>query len=141
MTGEDSRHERPAAILLIVLLFVVGCRQDKTPQAKQARLIAVENMQLKERLADIEARHANEFGRCQEELAVCRRRIETLERDLQKGIAARVNSVTMAVMNENARLRQEIEQLRAEVRAAGSAASLHALVPTNAASAAEKGCE
>ncbi len=115
MTGGDSRHWKPAAIVLIVLLFVIGCRQDRTPQAKQARLIAVENAQLKERLVAVEARHGKELGHCQEELAVCRRRIETLERDLQKGIAARVNSVTMAVMNENARLRQEIEQLRAEV--------------------------
>lgn len=115
MAGRDNKYWGLIGALLIVSLLIVGCRQDKAPQARQARLIAVENAQLKERLTDVEARHAKELGRCQEELAVCRRRIETLERDLQKGIAARVNSVTMAVMNENARLRQEIEELRAEI--------------------------
>jgi archaellum component FlaC len=122
MAGRGSRYLVLVTGLLIVLLPAGGCRREKTPEAKQARLIAAESMQLKDRLADLEnqigklrARHADDLKQREDRLAACRKRVETLEKDLQKGIAERVNSVTAAVMDENARLRQEIAQLRVEI--------------------------
>lgn len=115
------------SILLVVGLLMVslpagGCRHEKTPGAKQARLIAAENIQLKKHLADREAelaraetQHAQDVEQCEERLAACQERTENLQKDLQKGIAERVNSVTAAVVDENARLRQEIQKLRAEI--------------------------
>lgn len=119
MAGKGTRFLVLITGLLIVLLPAGGCRREKTPDAKQARLIAAESMQLKARLADLEnqigqlkARHADDLEQREDRLAACRRRVEALEKDLQQGIAERVNSVTAAVMNDNARLRREIEQLR-----------------------------
>ncbi len=101
---------------------VSGCRQEATPEARQARLIAAESIQLKERLAErdaemerLQAHYAREIERRQQQLEACRKRIEALEKDLHSGIAQRVDSVMAPVMAENARLRKEIETLRAEI--------------------------
>ena len=119
MAGRRGRCPEQVIGLLIVLLLAGGCRHEKTPDTKQARLIAAESMQLKKQLADLQgqigklkARHAGDIKQREDRLAACRKRVETLEKDLQKGIAERVNSVTAAVMDENARLRREIEQLK-----------------------------
>ncbi|UCD50429.1 MAG: hypothetical protein JSW27_23255 [Phycisphaerales bacterium] len=122
MAGRGVRSLVLIAGLLMVSLPAGGCRREQTPDTKQARLIAAESMQLKKRLADLEdeiarlkAQHAQDLKQREDQLAACRRRVEALEKDLQKGIAERVNSVTATVMDENARLRQEIERLRAEI--------------------------
>ncbi len=99
-----------------------GCVQETAPEAKQARLIAAESIQLRRQVADCEeemerlrARHAEEIERREAQLAAGQKRIEALERDFQDGIARQVGSVMAAVMDENARLRREIEMLRAEI--------------------------
>jgi chromosome segregation ATPase len=111
--------------LLVGCMFgwASGCRQDKAPEARQARLIAAESMQLRKQLAErdaeieeIEARHTKEIEQRQEQLAACQKRITVLQRDLEQGVARRVDSVMAAVMAENARLRKEVETLRAEIQ-------------------------
>jgi len=122
MAGRRSRFLILVVGLLIVLPPAGGCRRQKTPDTKQARLIAAESMQLKKRLADLEdqigtlkARHADDLEQREDQLAASRKRIDALEKDLQQGIAERVKSVTAAVMDENTRLRREITRLRAEI--------------------------
>lgn len=107
------------AWLIIVTLFA-GCRQ--TPDRRQARLLAAENTELNERLADQKAEtqallqeQIEELAQCQEELAQCAQRNEQLQGEIQKGIAQRVGDVTAKVMDENAKLRKEIKDLRTEV--------------------------
>lgn len=111
-----------AAVVGLLLGFGPGCRQEATPEAKQARLIAAESMQLRKQLAardeemkQVEARHAREIEQRQKQLEACQKRIEALQKDLEAGIAARVEGVVAGVMDENARLRKEIESLRAEI--------------------------
>lgn len=113
-----------AVVVGLLLGFGSGCGQQTTPEAKQARLIAAESVQLRKQLADcdrererLEARTAEEVEQREGQLAACQKRIETLERDFQDGIARQVGSVMAAVMDENARLRREIETLRAEIEA------------------------
>ena len=122
MTSMGNRCFGLAAGLLFISLLAGGCHREATPETKQARLIAAENMQLQKSLTDrdtemdrLRTEHARALKQKEDELTACRARIENLERDLQKGIAERVNSVTAAVMAENARLRQEIEQLKAQL--------------------------
>ncbi len=118
--------ERRTLILVVVVGSMLGggsgCQQETAPEAKQARLIAAENIQLRRQLADCEGEMEKLRVRCAEEveqrearMAACQKRIEALERDFQDGIARQVGSVMAAVMDENARLRREIETLRAEI--------------------------
>jgi len=112
-----------AVTVFVVAAMLAGCQQPQTPNEKQARLLAAENMQLKERLANQQARaetaqkqQAQKLQQQEEELAKCRARAEQLQKDLEKGIAERVRDVTTQVMDENARLRKEIERLQAEIK-------------------------
>jgi chromosome segregation ATPase len=118
--------ERNALIVTVVVGLMLGlgsgCRRETTPEARQARLIAAESMQLRKQLADcdaemekLKARHAKEIEQRQTQLDACQQRVEALQKDLQKGVAARVESVMATVMDENGRLRKEIESLRAEI--------------------------
>ncbi len=111
-----------AVVVGLLLGFGSGCGQETTPEAKQARLIAAESVQLRKQLADcerekehLETRCTNEIEQREAQLAACQSRIEALEKDFQDGIARQVGSVMAAVMDENARLRREIEMLRAEI--------------------------
>ena len=120
MAGKGNKRFGLVAGLLAIAILASGCHHEATPGTKQARLISAENMQLKKSLASYEAesdklraQHARDLKQKEDQLAACRKRIATLQSDLQQGIAERVNSVTAAVMDENARLRREVETLKA----------------------------
>lgn len=122
MAGRGSRFWALVTALLVLSALAGGCRQERTPEAKQARLIAAESMQLKGQLADLEgqidhlqAQYASDMRQLKGQLAASRKLNESLRKDLENGIAERVNSVTAAVMDENATLRRQIQQLHAEI--------------------------
>jgi uncharacterized lipoprotein YajG len=113
---------------VVATLLIAGCQQPQqtadAPNEKQARLLAAQNAdqqkQLAARQAEIQAlrqKHSQDLQQRDEELARCKARIATLEKDIERGIAERVSGVTTALMEENARLRKEIEQLQAQVQA------------------------
>ena len=111
------------AALLIVsgAMLLVGCQQ---PNEKQARLLAAQNADLQQQLTarqaeiqTIRQKHAEELRQRGKELAACRATIETLQKDVQKGIAERVSGITTALVDENAKLRREVEQLKAQIEA------------------------
>lgn len=119
MTSKRSAYVVLVVGLLVVFLWAGGCHHDKTPGAKQARLIAAENIQLEAQLADcraeiakLEERHAEAVKKLEDELAACRKRNDLLRKDLEEGIAERADSVTATVMAENVRLRAEIKRLK-----------------------------
>ena len=107
-------------------MFLAGCRQpqqQEAPNEKQARLLAAQERRSakgtgrqgrRDRSPPPEARQ--DLQQRDAELAKCKTRIEALQKDIEKGIAERVGSLTTAVMEENARLRKEIEQLKAEIQ-------------------------
>jgi uncharacterized protein HemX len=105
-----------------VVMSLAGCGQPQTqeaPNEKQARLLAAQSADLQKALAAREAqiatlqrKHAQDLEQRDAELARCKDRIEALQKEVDKGIAERVGSLTAAVMDDNARLRKEIEQLK-----------------------------
>lgn len=117
-----------AAVTLVVVVFA-GCRQpqagnqpQEAPSQPQARLLAAQDADLQKQLAarqaeieTLQKKHAKELRQRDLELLQCRARIDALQKDLEKGIDERVKSVAAAVMDENAKLRQEVEQLKAEI--------------------------
>jgi septal ring factor EnvC (AmiA/AmiB activator) len=116
--------------LAVAVLVFAGCQpQPATPNEKQARLLAAQNRDLEQRLtarqAEIQAlqqKQADELRRRDEELAKCKARIDALQKDLEKNVAERVRSVTATVMNENAKLRQEVADLKAQLKKLKAAA-------------------
>ena len=94
-------HRMLAVVVAVGLLLGLGsaCRQEATPEVKQARLIAAESMQLRKQLAardaemeKVQARHAREIEQRQEQLAACQKKVEALQEDLEAGIASRVEN-------------------------------------------------
>jgi DNA anti-recombination protein RmuC len=121
-----TSRRRAWIILAVSLIFVAalaaGCQRERASNEKQARLLAAQNVELKDKIAAQEVQiktlrqeHAEKIRAQGELLAQYKNQNEALRKDLREGIAARVEDVAAAVMNENARLRREIEQLRAEV--------------------------
>jgi uncharacterized lipoprotein YajG len=110
----------------VAILILAGCQRPQQapepPNERQARLLAVQSADLQRQLAAREAeidavrkRHAEELQRRDDELARCKARIELLQKDVEKGIAERASGVATALLEENAKLRKEIERLQAEV--------------------------
>lgn len=123
--GHLMRGKAPAIIVLAAAMaFTAGCQQQQQapPNERQARLLATQSADLQRQLAaarqEIEALHQKynqQLRRRDIELTKCKARIRDLQRDVEKGIAERAGNVAATVMQENAKLRQEIEQLKAQV--------------------------
>lgn len=117
-----ARAERRIAVTIaagLLCLLAVGCQQPEMPQAKRARLIAAQNMEQEQALADLNAKieklksqYEQQIKEKDEQLAACRKKIEDLQNEVQKALAERISQVTAAVLDENARLRKEVENLR-----------------------------
>ncbi|MCX5644643.1 MAG: hypothetical protein NTZ17_08145 [Phycisphaerae bacterium] len=108
---------------VVATMVLTGCQQSqKAPSQQQARLLAAQDADLQKQLAarqaeieTLQQKHAKELRQRDLELLQGRARIDTLQRDLEKGINERVKSVTATVMDENAKLRQEVKQLKTEI--------------------------
>jgi len=116
--------DRAYGILMVAIavLFCAGCQQSAAPNDKQARLFAAQNQELQQQLAarqteirTLQQKHAQELRLRDQELARCRARLDALQQDLEKGIDERVRGVTTALIEESAKLRQEVEQLKAQL--------------------------
>jgi hypothetical protein len=122
----EMRSNVPAILVAAIVMFLAGCRQpqqQEAPNEKQARLLAAQSADLQKQLAAKDAeiaalgrKQAQDHQQRDAELAQCKTRIEALQEDVEKGIAERVSSLTTTVMEENARLRREIEQLKSEIQ-------------------------
>ncbi len=119
-----ERHWLLTAAMLVGLLLVwtAGCQQNQDPDARQGRLAVAESAQLRKDLASCQARmealkdeYDRQLERKEAQLATARKLSEDLRQELREGIASRVNAVTAKVVDENARLRREIDDLRAEL--------------------------
>lgn len=115
---------RTIPALITAVLLLAGCQQqqEEAPNERMARLLAAENAEMRQQMMARQAgnqalqqKYAKELQQRDEELAKCKGRIAELQKDLEEGIAERVRGVTAAVVDENARLRQEVESLKAEI--------------------------
>jgi TolA-binding protein len=109
-----------------LLIGGAGCQQtgerSEPPEPKRARLIAAQHMEMEKAVADLEAKteklrteYEQQLKEKEEQLAACRQKIESLQNSVQETTTERVSQVTTAVLNENARLRKEVESLHAQL--------------------------
>jgi hypothetical protein len=117
------RNRTCGIFVAAILVLLAGCHQpEEAPNGRQARLLAAENADLQRQLAarqvEIEAlqqRHTKELRQRDYELIRCKARIAALQQELKTKIDERVTGVTAAVMDENAKLRRQVEELQAQV--------------------------
>ena len=110
------------AVGLIVILFA-GCAQPEQSSEKMSRLISVENAKLKKELElrnrEIESltKLRNQQSKKQDKLlADCIKEKESWKKKAQQNVRNQVKGVFDAVMEQNAKLLEENEKLKAEIK-------------------------
>ena len=98
--------------IVLVIMSTIGCEEQNLSNTKKSRLIATENIQLKEQLTtrDMEIEHQKKLlGKCLQEKTA-------LQQKTQKELEAKVNDVLVDVIEENAKLRQKIMDLKSQTK-------------------------
>ncbi len=116
---------RKAFVLLIGVgvVLITGCAgQQASPNVKQSRTIAAENIKLKKQLErqnreieTLKAQHLEEIDKQKELLATCQREKEVLKNKAQQNIREQVHGVLDPVMSEYEKLREENNELKAQI--------------------------
>ena len=111
-------------VAIVAVVFFTGCQQPQreAPNQQQARLLAAQNADLQKQLelrqAEIKVlqeKHTRELRQRDQELIRCKVRIDALQQEAKKGMQDRVRTLTAPVLDENARLRQEVAELKAQI--------------------------
>ncbi|MHC4171595.1 MAG: hypothetical protein ACYTBX_13715 [Planctomycetota bacterium] len=109
-------------VVSVVAMLIAGCEEQQLPSAKKSRLIVAENMQLKKELErrseDIERLkelHDREIEKQEKLFAKCQDEKETWKEKSRQNVRNQVKGVLDAVMEQNAKLRQENEELKVQI--------------------------
>ena len=107
----------------IVVISIAGCGQPEPPGEKMSRLISVENTRLKKELEllnkEIERLtklHNKESKKQDKLLAECVREKESWKQKARQNVRNQVKDVFDSVMEQNAKLREENENLKAQIK-------------------------
>jgi len=107
--------------ICIAIVICAGCQEQELPSEKKSRAIAAENIQLKkglkqrdEKIEQLKKRHDKQIQQQKEQLAKCLKQKEALEKQLQKNVKGQVDEVLATVIDENAKLREEVKKLKEE---------------------------
>jgi len=98
-------------VVVIGMGLLCGCEEEGLSGAKKDRLIALENMELKEELKERE----NEIAEQKELLAGCIEEKEALEGLRKQNIESIMGDLFEGVGKENARILKENQELKAQV--------------------------
>ncbi len=106
----------------VVVMSIAGCGEQEPPSVKKSRLIAVENMQLKKDLGqrNKEIERLNELHNSQSKkqeklLAKCVQEKESWKQKARQNVRNQVKDVFDAVMEQNVKLSEENEKLKAQI--------------------------
>ncbi|HIJ52487.1 MAG TPA: hypothetical protein HPP66_04955 [Planctomycetes bacterium] len=106
---------------VFVIMLFAGCEEEEknssntTSDAKRSRLIAIENRQLKQQIEELKKTHAKEIKRQNELLGKCEREKKNLEKLSSKGVEDYMKDILGPIFEENAKLHEEIETLKAQI--------------------------
>ena len=106
----------------VVVMSIAGCGNQEPPSVKKSRLIAVENMRLTKELErrdkeieSIKELHNKEIKKQEKLLAKCLEEKESWKQKARQNVRNQVKGVFDAVMEQNAKLREENEKLKAQI--------------------------
>ncbi len=105
------------------LSLIAGCtQQQEAPSVRRSRAIAAENIELKKeieqlnrQIEELRAQHLKESEKLKSQLQECIEEKDTWKTKAQRDIRDQVNSVLDSVVDDNARLRQENENLKKQI--------------------------
>lgn len=95
----------------VVIMLIAGCEKENAPDTKRSRLIATENIRLKEELEQRD----EEIKKQEKLLEKCLQERNTWKAKAQQNIQEQVDSVLTVVMEKNKELRKENEGLKAQI--------------------------
>ena len=120
--------------IIFSIMLIAGCEEEEkisdtmteTPDAKRSRLIAVENIQLKQQIEELKDQHARalqrqkelndkERQRQQRQLDSCLQEKKIQDEISNKGIENYMQNIVGPISEENTKLREEIETLKAQI--------------------------
>ncbi len=106
----------------VVVMSIAGCGNQEPPGVKKSRLIAVENMRLTKELGQrnkeierLNELHNKESKKQEKLLAKCVQEKESWKKKARQNVRNQVKGVFDAVMEQNAKLRDENEKLKAQI--------------------------
>lgn len=106
----------------LAIMIGAGCQEKGRLTVKKSRIIAAENIQLKDQLKQreleikrLKKQLEDEVKHQKELLAKCLKQKEVLQNQLQQKIKEQLDDVLTAVIDKNTELREENESLRSEM--------------------------
>jgi len=115
-------HKEFIVVVGIVLMLISGCTQQESTSIKMSRLVAAENMKLKEELRQqdweietLKEQHEQQVKKLEEMITEYKGQIKVWEEKSRQNVRDQVESVLDAVVEQNAELRVENKQLREDI--------------------------
>ncbi len=106
----------------VVVMSIAGCGEQAPPGVKKSRLIAAENMRLTKELErcdkeieSIKELHNKEIKKQEKLLAKCLEEKESWKQKARQNVRNQVKGVFDAVMEQNVKLSEENEKLKAQI--------------------------
>ncbi len=106
----------------VVVMSIAGCGNQEPPSVKKSRLIAAENMRLTKELErcdkeieSIKELHNKEIKKQEKLLAKCLEEKESWKQKARQNVRNQVKGVFDAVMEQNVKLSEENEKLKAQI--------------------------
>ena len=119
---KESIRKMCVVAIGVVIMFITGCAEQETLSVKKSRLIAAENIELKKQLEQhrkeiekLNKLYDEKIREQQNLLAECLQEKESWKNKSQQNIREQVDSVLDVVMEQNAELRRENEELKAQI--------------------------
>ncbi len=115
-------HKEFMVVIGIVFVLIAGCVQQEQTSMKMSRVIAAENMELKEELRQqdweiktLKEQYERQVKDLEETTVELKEQIKALEEKSKQNVRDQVEGVLDAVVEQNAELRTENEQLKEDI--------------------------
>lgn len=108
--------------IIVLAILIAGCTQPEAQSVKMSRIIAAENMQLKEELRksdweinNLKEQHQEQVNKLEKLIAEYKEQIRTWQEESRRNIRSQVKDVLDLVLEQNAKLKQENDSLKAQI--------------------------
>ena len=107
--------------IVVIAILITGCGQPEPLSVKMSRVIAAENMQLKDDLRksdweieNLKELHREQVEKLEEIITEYQGKIKILEEKSRQNIRQQAKDILDVVLEQNAELRKEIEALKVD---------------------------